>query len=201
MHSQYGEEAAVLSLFEHHDPNNSRFLDVGAYDGITFSNTYGLVEKGWGGVYVEPNAHGFDALVATVRKLSEAQRARMLLVNAALDVHPGVKPWWYTKNMVSTSDDAVYQIWKAASDYTQVYIPHLSVADFLDQFPGPYNFINLDAEGASFNLLKALPIAALRPEAICIEYDANYVGIWELLAVQHNYRQVFLNQLNVIFAL
>ncbi len=30
------------------------FVEVGAFDGVTYSNTYGLAAKGWRGIYIEP---------------------------------------------------------------------------------------------------------------------------------------------------
>jgi len=30
------------------------FVEVGAFDGYTFSNTWGLAQRGWRGIYVEP---------------------------------------------------------------------------------------------------------------------------------------------------
>ncbi len=31
------------------------FVEIGAYDGITYSNTYGLAVRGWHGLYIEPD--------------------------------------------------------------------------------------------------------------------------------------------------
>ena len=31
------------------------FVDVGAFDGLNYSNTYDLLNKGWFGIYIEPN--------------------------------------------------------------------------------------------------------------------------------------------------
>jgi len=35
-------------------PSNGFFVEIGAYDGETFSNTSGLADHGWEGIYVEP---------------------------------------------------------------------------------------------------------------------------------------------------
>jgi FkbM family methyltransferase len=34
--------------------SHGSFVEVGAYDGITYSNTWGLAEKGWSGLMLEP---------------------------------------------------------------------------------------------------------------------------------------------------
>jgi len=51
MHSQNDEERHILDAFRGRPEGN--FLDIGAYDGITLSNTYCLALKGWSGVCAE----------------------------------------------------------------------------------------------------------------------------------------------------
>lgn len=43
----------LLSLFLGERTTGS-YVEVGAFDGISFSNTYGLAERGWSGVMIEP---------------------------------------------------------------------------------------------------------------------------------------------------
>lgn len=50
--SQYGEGRWIA---EHFAGRVGRFLDVGAFDGKTFSNTWRLAQEGWFGVCVEPS--------------------------------------------------------------------------------------------------------------------------------------------------
>ena len=51
-YSQTGEQQVIFDYF---GPEfKGTFLDIGANDGVTFSNTYGLSLKGWRGVCVEP---------------------------------------------------------------------------------------------------------------------------------------------------
>ena len=59
-YSQRGEEAVLLEYF---GDSVRRFLDCGAYDGKSFSNTLALVERGWGGVCIEPDPQALEGLV------------------------------------------------------------------------------------------------------------------------------------------
>ena len=52
-YSQHGEQAIILDYFEKQGIQQGRFLDIGANDGITFSNSYALVIRDWKGVAVE----------------------------------------------------------------------------------------------------------------------------------------------------
>jgi len=43
------------------DRDAGEFVEVGAFDGLTYSNTYGLAAKGWRGIYIEPQPEYADA--------------------------------------------------------------------------------------------------------------------------------------------
>ena len=57
----------LADIYERYFGNkeNGVFVDIGAYDGYTYSNVWGMVKKGWSGVCVEPNSLSFKRLVKT----------------------------------------------------------------------------------------------------------------------------------------
>lgn len=59
-HSQYGQDVTVFELLN--KPNHGVFLDIGANDGVTFSNSLFFEEKGWTGICVEPHPTIFQRL-------------------------------------------------------------------------------------------------------------------------------------------
>ena len=58
-YSQSGQDEWVLSIIKH----KGYFLDMGAYDGVHYSNTLLLEENGWYGLCVEPNPNNFKLLM------------------------------------------------------------------------------------------------------------------------------------------
>lgn len=62
-HAQYGQDAYVYEHF-FKDVRNGIFVDVGAHDGISLSNTY-FFEKslGWHGICIEPLQSVFEKLI------------------------------------------------------------------------------------------------------------------------------------------
>jgi FkbM family methyltransferase len=65
--SQHGEQAHVLKFFENTPDspyNKMQFLDLGAFDGLTGSNTRALANQGWSGVCVEANPIYFSKLLS-----------------------------------------------------------------------------------------------------------------------------------------
>jgi|SRR3989344_4104658 len=61
-YSQWEQDKFIDSLF----PNlyNGIFVDVGAHDGITISNTYFFEKKGWTGICIEPIPDVYSQLVS-----------------------------------------------------------------------------------------------------------------------------------------
>jgi len=50
--AQFGEDRILWQVFKRR--HHGYFIEVGAYDGITLSNTYFLEQMGWTGLLVEP---------------------------------------------------------------------------------------------------------------------------------------------------
>ena len=60
-HSQCGQDQFIRENF-FPDKNDGVFVDVGAYDGTTFSNTLFFERLGWAGLCVEPLPDAFEKL-------------------------------------------------------------------------------------------------------------------------------------------
>ena len=165
MYSQDREEGFIVEFF---GDRVERFLDVGAHDGHTFSNTMHLVERGWTGVCVEPAASVFASLLATHR-----DRAGIQLVNAALAVKREIIPFWDSNgDCIGTTEIPNRDQWaQSGVKFSKTWIQTLTPDDFFVAFPGPYQFISIDVEGTSKDLLLGLPIATLGVELICVEFD------------------------------
>jgi hypothetical protein len=56
VHTQYGEDGLLEAIFERIGETNRWCFEVGAYDGLTFSNVARLMDDGWSAVLVEADA-------------------------------------------------------------------------------------------------------------------------------------------------
>jgi FkbM family methyltransferase len=162
-YSQEDEERVILERAE-----GSRFLDIGAYDGKTFSNTRALAEKGWSGVWVEPAAWAFDLAV-------ENHVPGVELIQALIGPTTTLKKFHYTRDAVSTSVQSFAEVWEGTVRYTPIYAMQLSVDELLTRFPGPYHFISIDCEGQSTEVLDLLRphLDTLNTNLICVEREGN----------------------------
>lgn len=62
VHTQYGEDGLIEAIFERIGTDNRWCFEVGAHDGLTFSNVARLVDDGWSAALIEAGADLFAVL-------------------------------------------------------------------------------------------------------------------------------------------
>lgn len=80
-YSQYGEDGVLEAIFNVIRPSNKWCLEVGATDGIFFSNTRRLLEQGWSAILIEADRIAHARLLAN----SEPFGGRATCVNALIN--------------------------------------------------------------------------------------------------------------------
>lgn len=169
MYSQNDEERVIAEYFRREPPQHRAFLDIGAFDGRTFSNTLALTEQGWHGVLVEASPQAFKAL-----ELEYKNRQGHKLVMAMLGANWVLRPFWDTPDAVATDDPAHREKWREWGQYQEVVLPEVPLGALLHTFPGPYDFINIDVEGEpTRQIFKAIPYQQLGCRLVCVEYDGD----------------------------
>lgn len=161
--TQGDEEAVILSM-----EGTGRFLDIGSYDGKTFSNIRALAERGWKGVCVEPAAYPFDVMVCD-------PPPGATLVNALVSEQSGLVPFHYSRDAVSTTSQSHRDRWASQVTFTPVYVVSVTIEDLLREFPGPYRFISIDTETTSMSLFRKLVplLDSLEAEMVAVEHDGE----------------------------
>lgn len=146
-YSQNNEQEIILNYF---GDFKGRFLDIGAYDGVGFSDTRALLELGWSGVLVEPNPFNLVELIKNSRPFG----TKATIFCAA------VIP--YKRYSQLFLDNREGRNWASstvleciAGNYDKeappVMVPSLEVSEF-EPF-GPFDFINIDAEWSDWAIL------------------------------------------------
>jgi len=146
-----------------------RFLDIGAYDGVRYSNTHFLALMGWSGVCVEPSHDPFARLARLYRR-----NPRIVLVHALIGLDSKLVKFWSSPDAVATSDPAHHAKWKEAARFQEVWIPELPLDSLLHEFPGPYDVVNIDCEGKAteriYMEMAARDFAGAR--VVCVEWNS-----------------------------
>lgn len=177
MSSQYGEHEFIL---DHFAGRTGRFLDIGAFDGITFSNTRPLADLGWSGVCVEPSPPAFchlmrnyegnprvELVCAAVWPVYDASSLRYMHCNTA-------DAW--SADMMSTFQEAHRNKW-AGHPFRGIWVAGMCWDDLLSRIDkgvaGTFQFVNIDVEGVNGRVLDTMPIL---PEMVCVEWDQDADG-------------------------
>ena len=173
MYSQNEEEKHILNYF--YSKGSGTFLDIGANDGVTLSNTKALSDRGWSGVLVEPSPEAF-------RKLKENYRAigGSYFYNFALGNHNGEIDFYDSgthlnkedTGLLSTASEEDYNKWRGTTQFTPIKVQCFRYKTFLNRVKiKEFDFISLDAEGFDLDILKQID---LRPTScVCVEWNSK----------------------------
>jgi FkbM family methyltransferase len=204
-HSRFALNDLDRKLLAYCDGRDGFFIEAGANDGLSQSNTYWLERfRGWRGLLVE----GVPELAAAARR----NRPRATVVNAALVGDPSVtEVTMRTANLMSivkgargseASDDAHVRSGAAVqpgAEVREIRVPARTLTSILDELRPPrIDLFSLDVEGYELEVLRGLDLARHRPRWILVEtaqaerVDALLGGAYERVALlsehDHLYR-------------
>lgn len=154
------------------------FLEIGANDGFTLSNTVYLENKfGWNGILVEAN-HNYMA--------SLAKRKNSIIVNKAVSDHHGEAEFidaGLYGGLKSYLDDSHTQHTRNAQ---RINVECMRLQEILDNAAAPefIDFVSIDVEGGEMPVVEQLVSITRRFRCGCIEYNGredDYAKMSELL--------------------
>jgi FkbM family methyltransferase len=192
-YSQGDEEKYILQAVANISREHGRFLDIGAWHAVHLSNTRALFEQGWSGVLIDPSPEPFMGLLREY-----GMEDRVQLVCAAVGLSRSIERFHATADALTTSNRINYERWKSLGGfYGSFYTPMITIPEILTQF-GDFDFVNIDAEGASVDLFHALLATEMRPAAICVEYDFGAQQCMDA-ADKKGYRMLYSSSENLVF--
>ncbi len=170
--SQFGEDLIIWDALGR--PLSGFFIEVGAFDGYSFSATYALECMGWTGLLVE----GIPERCAECR----ARRPGSRVVHAALGAPGGPPASEFTVTddphggMLSylTSDESHKRGLVADRIKTRrVTVPRTTMNDLLQDHAGEVDAAVIDVEGGELDLLAGFDLARYRPKVVIIEDNSR----------------------------
>jgi len=165
-----------MDMFGYMD--NGYFVEVGAWDGIQWSNTSGLLEAGWTGVYFEPQPEVFDKLVA-----NHGENSNAILINKALSDYVGVADLYLGGSISTihkeTRDNylklgAFAQTGLASEETVAVPVSNLDVELGGLETPVGFEVLVIDVEGSEMDVLNGFSIHTYKPQLVIIEAHEQY---------------------------
>lgn len=186
-YSRFSLDGLDRKLRRHCDFRGGFFIEAGANDGLTQSNTYWFERfRKWRGLLVE----GVPELAAAARR----NRPRATVVNAALVADPSVREVvMKTANLMSIvkgargseADDEAH-VRAGASvqgglEVREIRVPARTLTSILDELRPPrIDLFSLDVEGYELEVLRGLDLSRYRPRLILVE-TAQVEKVDELL--------------------
>jgi FkbM family methyltransferase len=169
----------------------SRFLDIGAYDGETFSSTRALVDQGWSGTYVEPNPFALTRL----REIAAMSDSDVLPV--AIGTTCGDLTFYVNGDMVSSLDKAHADKWSKSTTFEEITVKTIDVSTLAGTIGYNYDVLNLDVEGLNWDVLTQFDFSKWKFNTLCIEYDDKLREVIRLVE-SYGFRVVYISPENVV---
>ena len=174
--SQNNEQEIIKNYFEVHEHSRKHvFLDIGANDGITYSNTHACALRGWYGVLVEASPKAFERL----KELYRGKPGISVYQLALLD-HDG-RIWLNESGpldspedvaLVSTVKDEEMDRFKNATKYNRVQVPCFKWETFLNASPHKdFDLISIDIEGAEMDVIPQIDFSGT--SMVIIEWNGK----------------------------
>jgi FkbM family methyltransferase len=198
MYSQNNEEKIILDYFGDFKGN---FIDIGANDGVTLSNTRRLAELGWNGIFVEPSPHAFKRLRENYERMNGFYfypfalgiiNSEMILYESGELLKKG------DVALVSTIDENEKARWTPANiKFNPVQVKVFRWKTFLNRLKiKKFDFISLDAEGLDLKILKQIDL--IDTKCLCVEWNGKQKN--EFIKLCDGFRLIGENAENLIFA-
>ena len=194
MYSQNDEELHIVGAL----PESGTFLDIGAYNGKTFSNTLKLVEKGWRGFCIEPSPSIFTQLFELHKN-----NLNVHCILAAITHEREAK----MANFYDSNGDAIGTLntdhvakWSGYVKFNPFLLWTTPLWILLSSLKEDYEFVNIDVEGTSVDLFKEFAILykGTRLKCLCVEYDGRVDECMQI-ALTLGLRHVHTTGENLIF--
>lgn len=176
---------------------HGRFLDIGAFDGVHFSNTYSFEREGWTGACVEPQPAFFSDLVRN--------RPRSVCLQAACVAERGQREavlfceelgLLSTTRMTPDYNLFVGERYRKRglvfSGFREMRVPALTVDEVIERHlprNASLDLVSIDVEGAELDVLRGFDVGRHRPEVLVVEsnHPEQAARIIEFLETAHRY--------------
>ncbi len=209
-YSQNNEQEIVRNYF---GSRGGILLDIGANDGETYSNSRQLMLDGWGGVFIEPSPKAYERLSALYKGNVNAVCLQYGIGKEVAEVE-----FWESGAfnhtgpdvaLVSCIDPKEKERWGATVKFDPIKIRVVPFDKLVEIYKSTgdgsdpkFNFINIDAEGMDYEILKQIDLNKIGCECFCIEHNSvpDMIQKYRAVADYFGFREIGFNAENLIFA-
>lgn len=168
-YSQHGEDYLIWRLFK--QKPLGFFVEVGALDGVRFSNTLFFEKQGWKGICLEPHPDFFQKLIQN--------RPGSHCLQVAAGREEGELPFFAEprgefSTLVRENTQNINLSNKMAG-FREIVVKVLPLDKILSDYstPSPIDFISIDVEGAEPDVLAGFSLGEYSPTCLVIEANGE----------------------------
>ena len=191
------EQDVYNNLFKRYFNNKpGTFIEIGAFDGISFSKSYNLIKKNWNGIYFEPILINFSKLKKNLKKFNNAD-----FYNLAI----GEKEKIVEINKLgpfSTIDKSRYEHFKKFSftkkefkkKQTKEKIKQISLDSFLkEKNIKSFDLLIIDVEGYETKVFNGFDLKNIKPKMIIVELHNNNINYEKFIDIDESLENYILS--------
>lgn len=177
-YSQFEQDKYIYEKF-FINKNKGYFVDIGAHDGITFSNSKFFEELGWDGVCIEPNPKIFEIL-SNNRKCKCVKKAvaNTIGISQFFQIIDG--PDMLSGLVNEFTDNAIDRIHHELKSFSESF-DYIDVeCDLFENIVqnSKIDFLSLDTEGNELKILQTIDFNKYNIKVITLEnneYDSRFL--------------------------
>jgi len=166
------------------------FIDIGANDGVLFSNTYKFAKSGARGLCIEPSRSSYNKL-----KLNHLFNRRVQSIHGAISNKNGT--------ILLEEDGYESTLSKVINEKTQksVEVPCYTMKEILIKSPyfREVDLVSIDVEGHEFEVLDGMPNSDFYTKILIIESNKSQIGQLTKLSFLKDYTPFISNGINTFF--
>jgi FkbM family methyltransferase len=200
MYSQHDEEGIIADYF---GTFVGTLLSLGENDGTSLSNTRRLLEKGWGGVLVEPSDVAFTKLKTAYQNHPNVQCIKVAVgVQDAIvelhvnDSHLGKGDTGLLSTLLTTERDR----WGNTETFHVERVRCVTFKTLLQMSTvTKFDLISIDIEGMDYDVLRQMNLKELGCRMLVVEYNWKDEGKYTDYVSQFGYILIAKNPGNLIY--
>jgi FkbM family methyltransferase len=202
-YSQNNEEEIIGQYF---GQLTGTFLDIGANDGITLSNSYSLVQKGWGGLLVDGSPAVFERLKENLGPNPKLQLLNYLIGSADRDevLHEsGELLGAGDISLVSSILESETKRWTSLNiPFKDVTVPMITFDTLMEKSKYKiFEFITVDIEGMEPVVIPQINFEELGCRMAIIEWNGNLGEFYDKVMFDYGMKCIHVNAENRIYTL
>jgi FkbM family methyltransferase len=175
--SQYGQDKYIVEDLFKYMPGGF-FIDIGANDGVTLSNTYVLEKRlGWSGIAIEPIPRVYEKLkqnrscLAINACISEDNRdVDFVELDGNAEMLSGILSKYDKRHLERIEQELV----NSGGSKRVISVPSITFNTLCKNHNvTKVDYLNIDTEGAEFDIIKSIDFSSIQIGVITVEN--NYV--------------------------